>query len=144
MQARSHDRIAWAALAAASASVLLIARLLTPNASGVGTHTQLGLPPCGFLTLLGVPCPACGLTTAFAHLAHGDVSASLAAHPLGLPLFAGLGVFALHAGIAGARGRPIGVPERAGHLAWLYVAALLVVWAVRLWFPLPGGPSGEG
>jgi hypothetical protein len=136
----SHDRIAWGALAAASLGVLGIARTLTPSASGVGTHTQLGLPACGFLVLFGVPCPACGLTTSFAHLAHGAVGASLAAHPLGLPLFVGLAVLALHATIAGVRGRPIVLPANAGRLAWLYMAALLVVWVVRLaWPPLSPG-----
>lgn len=132
MRARSHDRIAWGALATACAGVLLLARTLTPSATGVGTHIQLGLPPCGFLALFQLPCPACGLTTAFAHLAHGAVAASLAAHPLGLPLFGGLGGLALRAAIAVVRGSPIGVPDDAGRLAWLYVAALLVVWSVRL------------
>lgn len=37
--------------------------------------------------LTGLPCPGCGLTTAFAHLARGHWEASIAAHPLGLPLF---------------------------------------------------------
>lgn len=139
MPVRSYDRLVWAALAAASAGVLLVARLLTPSASGVGTHTQLGLPPCGFLWLLHRPCPACGLTTAFAHLAKGDVRESLAAHPLGLPLFVGLSLFALHAAIGALRARAISVPASAGRLAWLYVAALLGVWLVRLWFPLAPG-----
>lgn len=132
MLTRAQDRIGWAVLALTSASVLIVARSLTPSASGVGTHTQLGLPPCGLLALFHVPCPACGLTTAFAHLAHGDVRASLAAHPLGLPLFVGLALLAVHGAIAGLRARPITVPARAGHLAWLYTAALLLVWLVRL------------
>ena len=31
---------------------------------------------------LGLPCPGCGLTRAFAHLAKGEWPAALAAHPL--------------------------------------------------------------
>jgi hypothetical protein len=61
--------------------------MLTPSASGIGTHTQLGLPPCGFLWLTGLPCPGCGLTTSFAHLARLQFDAAIAANPLGLPLF---------------------------------------------------------
>ena len=34
----------------------------------MGTHQQLGLPPCNFVTLTGYPCPACGMTTSFALL----------------------------------------------------------------------------
>jgi hypothetical protein len=46
---------------------------------------------------------------------------------------------ALHAAIAGMRGRAIVVPPYAGRLAWLYVATLLVVWLVRLVWSPPGG-----
>jgi hypothetical protein len=132
MQAPTRARIGWAALAAASCAVLLIARALTPAASGVGTHTQLGLPPCGFLLLFQRPCPACGLTTAFAHLAHGSLHASLVAHPLGLPLFAGLLLLVPHALIASVRGRSIAISPLMARLAWVYTFALLLVWLVRL------------
>lgn len=81
------DRLGWALLLGGSGALLVTARLLTPAPSGVGTHTQLGLPPCGFLVLFGRPCPACGLTTAFVHLAHLAPLDSLRANPLGLPLF---------------------------------------------------------
>jgi hypothetical protein len=46
----------------------------------MATHTQMGLPPCNFVTLTGKPCPACGMTTSFALLAHGDVPNSLRAN----------------------------------------------------------------
>jgi hypothetical protein len=82
------DRGLWLLLAAAALCVLGASRGLVPDARGLGTHTQLGLPPCGFLTLTGLPCPACGLTTSFAHLARGQVNAALHANALGLVLFA--------------------------------------------------------
>jgi hypothetical protein len=41
---------------------------------------------CTFQTLFGRPCPGCGMTRSIAHLARGDVLASLRLHPLGLPL----------------------------------------------------------
>jgi hypothetical protein len=37
---------------------------------------------CFWRRFLGIPCPGCGLTRAFAHLAKGEWSAALAAHPL--------------------------------------------------------------
>jgi hypothetical protein len=82
------DRGLWLLLGAASLSVLGVSRGLIPDARGVGTHTQLGMPPCGFLQLTGLPCPACGLTTCFAHLARGQLDRALHANALGVVLFA--------------------------------------------------------
>lgn len=84
----NRARITWYSMAAASAAVVAIARALTPDPAGIGTHLQLGLPRCGFLMLTGVPCPACGLTTAFAHMARGAVAAAASANALGVVLFA--------------------------------------------------------
>lgn len=42
---------------------------------------------CFSRRFLHIPCPGCGLTRAFAHLAKGEWSAALVAHPLA-PLFA--------------------------------------------------------
>jgi hypothetical protein len=39
----------------------------------MSSHTQLGLPPCNFVSLTGKPCPSCGMTTSFALLVRGDV-----------------------------------------------------------------------
>lgn len=47
------------------------------------THRQLGLPACKFYESFQKPCPACGLTTSFALLMHGDVGASLRANFVG-------------------------------------------------------------
>jgi hypothetical protein len=134
---RTLDRTAWAALLGTSAFVLAASVWLTPAESGVGTHTQLGLPPCGFLVLFGKPCPACGLTTAFAHLAHLQPLASLRAHPVGLPLFAiNLGVLALSAhGLATGRAVTHVVDRLSADRVALGVGgALLATWAVRLVF----------
>ncbi len=105
------------------------------------------LPFCPMATLLGVPCPGCGLTRATLALLHGDVRAALALHPLVLvlaPLFA--------AAIAGAafgyvRGPSAGRKPNlwlASRGATLVGAALLVatlgVWGVRFLGYL-GGPA---
>src|SRR5437016_14433637 len=68
-------------------AVLVAAAIVTPDARGYGTHTQLGLPPCFMMTVLHRPCPACGLTTSFANIMHGNIAAALSAHPLGPALF---------------------------------------------------------
>jgi hypothetical protein len=49
----------------------------------MGTHLQLGLPPCTFRLVTGVPCPSCGMTTSFALLMHGDIANSLRANAVG-------------------------------------------------------------
>ncbi len=44
-------------------------------------HSGL-LPSCVFLAVTGLPCPTCGTTRSFLHLAHGDLPAALAQNPL--------------------------------------------------------------
>lgn len=83
----SNDRIKYLALILLSSLVLLIARLLRPAPGGVGTHEQLGLPPCPMLHLTGWPCPSCGLTTSFAHAAHLDFYQAFITQPFGLLAF---------------------------------------------------------
>ncbi|MFG0333255.1 MAG: DUF2752 domain-containing protein [Maioricimonas sp. JB049] len=53
---------------------------LEPDPRGYGTHTRLGLPPCSLRILLGVPCPSCGATTAFAHFVRGQWIAAVEAN----------------------------------------------------------------
>lgn len=43
---------------------------------------------CSIATVLHRPCPGCGLTRATLLFLHGDVRASLAMHPLALPMIA--------------------------------------------------------
>ena len=52
----------------------------------MGTHQQLGLPPCQFNTMTGAPCPSCGMTTSFALLLHADVWNSMKANFAGTAL----------------------------------------------------------
>jgi hypothetical protein len=79
--------ITWAVLCAGPMAVLITAATLTPASEGHGTHTQLGLPPCGFLVYTGFPCPGCGLTTSFAHMIRLQVGGAFHANPFGILLF---------------------------------------------------------
>ncbi len=129
------ERLVWLLLGLGATGVLVTARVLTPSASRVGTHEQLGLPPCGVLAWLGIPCPACGLTTAFAHLARGEWLASITAHPLGVPLF--LVTCALVPGALWALVRGVAVMHAIDRLkvdraALYFVLSALAVWAIRL------------
>lgn len=115
--------------------MLVASAWLTPDPSGHGTHTQLGLPPCGFLWLTGLPCPACGLTTSFAWLAHGHLWASLRAHPLGLPLFV-LAVLAIPVCLLGAaRAWSLATVLKRGHadrVAYGLLGSAAIAWWIRL------------
>lgn len=84
-------RPARARLTAASVflgcSVLIaLAAWLTPDDSGLGSHRQLGFPPCSMVTLVGYPCPTCGMTTAFAYSVRGKLLSAFHAQPAGLAL----------------------------------------------------------
>ncbi|HHO49646.1 MAG TPA: DUF2752 domain-containing protein [Deltaproteobacteria bacterium] len=64
-----------------------LAALLEPAAEGHGTHTQLGLGNCSFLSLTGRPCPMCGATTSFALMAHLRPVDALINQPFAVLLF---------------------------------------------------------
>ena len=79
-----RDQAQYIALSCLASLVLITARVLQPSANGVGTHQQLGLPPCFFLKLTGIPCPGCGLTTSFAHTVRFHFYEAFITQPFGL------------------------------------------------------------
>jgi hypothetical protein len=58
-------------------ALLTVAGLLTPSPQGYGTHRQLGIPDCSWITFFGMRCPGCGMTTAWAHCMRGDLMSAL-------------------------------------------------------------------
>jgi hypothetical protein len=85
-------RLWAAAIAAGCLAVLLVAAGLQPSSTGVGTHLQLGLPPCSLMVGAGVPCPSCGMTTSFSHAVRGQITRAADAQPAGLLLAVCTGV----------------------------------------------------
>lgn len=71
----------WGTLLAAG---FFLARSLEPDPRGFGTHQRMGFPPCTFLTMTGLPCPSCGMTTCFAHFTRGQLRQAFAANPPGV------------------------------------------------------------
>ena len=84
---RARDVIVGVPLVLTTGPVLAIAALLEPSPAGVGTHKQLGLGGCTVLTLTGWPCPMCGMTTTFSHMAHLSPVEALWTQPFGVVLF---------------------------------------------------------
>jgi hypothetical protein len=70
-----------------TSGILGLALYLEPSPLGLGTHQQLGLEPCGFLTLVGVPCMMCGMTTSFSYYAHVQIVEGVLNQPFSLVLF---------------------------------------------------------
>ncbi|MDG2094099.1 MAG: DUF2752 domain-containing protein [Phycisphaerales bacterium] len=64
--------------------ILGVAASLAPAEAGLGTHRALGLPPCNWITMMDMPCPTCGMTTAFSNTVRGDWVSGFRAQPLGL------------------------------------------------------------
>src|SRR5688572_4854944 len=87
-------RAALLLIAAGLAMVFYVATRVHPYAPDgtplrMASHQSIGMPPCRFKEMAGLPCPSCGMTTSFAHLVRGDVWNSLRANWVGT----GLAVF---------------------------------------------------
>jgi len=108
------QRLLAAGLAIGMGTVLGIAAWISPDDAGHGTHEQIGLPACSWAIQFDAPCMTCGMTTAFAHAAEGDVLGSLLTQPMGMLLAVGTAVgfwFALYVAVTGSRAGVM-----AGHL----------------------------
>ncbi len=131
-------RAALLAVAAALTAVFVAAFRIHPyDADGtprtMATHTQLGMPPCNFVTLTGKPCPSCGMTTSFALLVRGDVANSLRANWVGsvmCVLWAATLVWALASGL---RGKPLLVPPGRGEVVFTVVVGAMLTLMLARW-----------
>jgi hypothetical protein len=131
----------WAALVlGACLGLLSVAAWLTPDPRGLGTHEQLGHPPCLTMMAWGVPCPTCGMCTAFAHAVRGEVLRAFHAQPAGLALAMVTVVSGLASGLALVTGRTARVPwVRTTRIAAIAVSILLAGWGYKVlmtWFGL--------
>jgi len=121
-------------LALACASPLVFAAWLRPSSAGLGTHTQIGLPECGFVLATGYPCATCGCTTAFAHAADGSLLTSFATQPFGALLALALAMMALVAGwsaVSGMRLAPLGQVFATKRFILPWIVLLLGAWAYK-------------
>lgn len=82
-------RLGCGIAAAVCLVALTVAAWTHPDPRGSGTHTQLGMPVCGFLERTGYPCITCGITTAFAHVVRGQIPQAFVAQPAGALLALG-------------------------------------------------------
>ena len=128
-------RITSAILAAGCLGVLIVAWFLNPSSEGLGTHQQLGLPECGWITAADIPCPSCGMTTAFSHAAHGDLVGSFLAQPMGMLVAVGAAVVAVvgtYTAVTGSMLAPFLGGMFTTRVAWITVTLLLLAWIWKI------------
>jgi len=141
---RAWWRHRWQAaiMFAVCSGLLAVSAMLTPSEAGIGTHQQLGLPPCGFELATGAPCMTCGMTTAFSHAADGNLPASFFTQPTGALLAVLVAAGAIVSGWALISGMALGPLfswlMRPRH-AVLLVVLLLAGWAYKMAIHLGGG-----
>ena len=112
--------MAWAIVSIGMFIVLGIAAWLTPAEEGMGTHEALGLPPCSMVITSGLPCPTCGMTTAFSHSMRGQFVSAFVAQPTGLLLWLATVVLAIY-------GLAVSIRGRALWINWDRIAARLML-----------------
>ena len=87
----------------------------------------LRITPCAVYHVLGVPCPACGLTRSFIHLVQGDIAQSIWYHPL-------FWLVVLLPWITHKK-----IPLKRQNFLWITVLVLFTgVWVVRMVLYFPG------
>ena len=108
---------------------------LTPDPDGFGTHQQLGLPPCSFQTMLGIPCPSCGMTTSFSHFVRGQWLSAAGANIGGLLLAVVCAAMLPWSFWSAARGELVGIRDPDSWLAWgvgVLTAVTVVNWLIEV------------
>lgn len=127
-------------VAAGLLTVFGIALYLNPyegdgEARRMETHRQLGLPPCTFYAITGLPCPSCGMTTSFALLVRGDVWNSLKANAVGTLLAAFCLLLVPWCLASVALQRPlfvVSIERTLSKLVVVFLALMLFRWALVL------------
>jgi hypothetical protein len=132
---RWYERLAGLAVGGILLTLLVTASRLTPSTRGLGTHQQLGLPPCTVLDWFGFRCPSCGMTTSWVYMVRGRPLAAIQANAGGALLAVVAAVCGPWLTISAARGRWLARPPA----EWLMVAVgaaiigiTILHWTVRL------------
>ena len=128
-------RLTAGVLALGCFALLAVAAGLSPSADGHGTHEQLGLSSCAFLATTGYPCATCGMTTSFAHAAHGSYVTSFLTQPFGMVLSlltASTFWLSLHVAAFGSRIGEATSRVLSDKVVWWAVGALLLAWVYKI------------
>jgi hypothetical protein len=116
--------------------LLGVAMSLRPSEAGLGTHQQLGLPPCSMRVIFGIRCPACGMTTSWSYFTRGQWWQSVSANPGGFLLAVYCIPFAACCFFAAAKGR---LPQVATQNAMIFGLLVIAIVSVAHWLARLGG-----
>lgn len=125
-----HD--AWAAALVAGA-ILALSFVLSPSPAGYGTHRKLLMPPCFMRLATSVPCPFCGMTTGFTHMARGHIQDAAQANLMAPAGFVACLIMAF-LGLYGAITGRVWLPRLLGeqHFYRVLMILILALWAANL------------
>ncbi|MBI1338241.1 MAG: DUF2752 domain-containing protein [Phycisphaera sp.] len=129
------NRIVSGAVFIVTFGVLFVGAWLRPDARGMGTHEELGLPPCGFVVATGLPCATCGYTTSFSLAAHGSLVQSFINQPAACVLALFTACMAVVSGVAFVYGGSLGPLGRAlwrPRVVLGYGAFVLIAWVYKI------------
>lgn len=130
-----RDRVWAACVAVACLAVLVIGAGLRPAGAGHGTHEQLGLPSCGWVSSFGKPCPTCGMTTAVSHAARGEFVSAALTQPAGLGialLASALFWLGAHEAATGSRLMSLVGGALTKRVWWMVIGFVLIAWAYKV------------
>jgi hypothetical protein len=147
LDTRVGGRLYAAGVLAAVVAVFTVAAQLHPDGLSQGAHRQLGLPPCGFVLMSGLPCPTCGMTTSFAHTIRGHLLQAVHAQVAGflLAVFTlAAGGFALWAMVTGRRPALNWYRINPMHVLWGSCGLFVAAWGLKIVFALlENGSAGR-
>jgi hypothetical protein len=128
------ERLALGGFALSVITLFAVASTLSPDVSGQGTHRQLGLPPCTMRVLWNLPCPACGMTTSWAHFVRGQWLASLQANIGGFLLALCASASILSCATAAVKGFAVSQRQLLAYVVGLLsvLAVALTQWCLRV------------
>lgn len=122
---RIASAASWIAAGLAGAAGFLLLRSWVPPPGAQNTV-------CLLRRFTGLPCPGCGLTRAFAHLAKGEWAAAAVDHPFAFVLAAEAALAWLAWGALLALGQPARMPVWFERFVLVHLAALAAFWLGRL------------
>jgi hypothetical protein len=119
-----------------------ISRPYEPRTADAGEAGR-GFTICALRNLTGIPCPTCGMTRSFCHIARGDLPAAARLQPLGLVVFPMFAVLLVRSTVMAVTGR-VCLDRAARLMAWSIVPmalAALTIWGVRLAWMVSDGTA---
>ena len=93
------------------------------------------MAPCGWIVLMETPCPTCGMTTAFAHAANGNLLAAVRTQPFGSALAVATAMallISIHVALTGSRLGGLFARMWRPRTIWVLGSFAIVSWGYKI------------